>query len=175
MGHAEVPGILRTRVDARNAKVNQSVTGSPAHGKAPMTSYVPIVTKLAQAQLEGEPIYTYDEGRAGSRAYQQVLGARDAPRLPRRHRGAPRPQGRGRYGALIRAGVGSPSSAVAPPQGSRPWGRVRPHHPRPRELQTRITHDKCPGEPIDHVRATIRVRATICLEASTAVVSPRVP
>ena len=77
MGHAvEVLGILRTRVDARNAKVNQAVTGSLSsrYGRALMTSYVPINTKLAQAQLEGEPIYTYDEGCAGSRAYQQVLG-----------------------------------------------------------------------------------------------------
>ena len=76
MGHeVEVLGILRTRVDARNTKVNQAVSESLStrYGRALMTSYVPINTTLAQAQLEGEPIFSYDEGCAGSRAYQQVL------------------------------------------------------------------------------------------------------
>jgi chromosome partitioning protein len=76
MGHAvDVLGILRTRMDARNTKVNQAVSGSLSsrYGKALLSSYVPINTKLAQAQLDGEPIFSYDEGCAGSRAYQQVL------------------------------------------------------------------------------------------------------
>jgi chromosome partitioning protein len=76
MGHAvNVLGILRTRLDARNTKVNQAVSGSLSsrYGRALLSSYVPINTKLAQAQLDGEPIFSYDEGCSGSRAYQQVL------------------------------------------------------------------------------------------------------
>jgi chromosome partitioning protein len=76
MGHAvSVLGILRTRVDARNTKVNDAVVGSlrSRYGRALLSTQVPINTKLSQAQFEGEPVFTYDEACAGSRAYQQLL------------------------------------------------------------------------------------------------------
>ena len=63
MGHeVSVLGILRTRVDARNTKVNDAVVGSLSsrYGRALLTTQIPINTKLAQAQLEGQPIFSYD-------------------------------------------------------------------------------------------------------------------
>ncbi|MDP6943439.1 MAG: ParA family protein [Myxococcota bacterium] len=76
MGHeVSVLGILRTRVDARNTKVNDAVVGSlrSRYGRALLATQIPINTKLTQAQLEGEPIYTYDEACSGSRAYRELL------------------------------------------------------------------------------------------------------
>ena len=76
MGHeVSVLGILRTRVDARNTKVNEAVVGSLSsrYGRALLATQIPINTKLAQAQLEGMPIFSYDAASSGSRAYRQLL------------------------------------------------------------------------------------------------------
>ena len=76
MGHqVHVLGILRTRVDGRNTRVNEAVGGSlrSRYGRALLATQIPINTKLAQAQLEGEPIFTHDASCSGSRAYRQLL------------------------------------------------------------------------------------------------------
>ncbi|MGM0574493.1 MAG: ParA family protein [Myxococcota bacterium] len=76
LNHAPgILGILRTRVDARNQRVNESVDRalSSRYGSYLLDAVVPVNTRLAQAQAEGTPVFRYDAACSGSQAYQAVL------------------------------------------------------------------------------------------------------
>lgn len=74
--HVDVAGVLRTRVDARNQKVNEAVGDalSSRYGQALLTTQIPINTKLSQAQLDGQPIFEFDRTCPGSLAYTSLVG-----------------------------------------------------------------------------------------------------
>lgn len=83
LGHAPgVLGILRTRVDARNQKVNETVNGSlvSRYGRHLLDTAVPVNTTLSQAQVEGRPIFRHDAQCSGAKAYRALLDE-IAPRL----------------------------------------------------------------------------------------------
>lgn len=76
LGHdLPVLGILRTRYDARNQRVNDAV--EPAllerHGEYVLQTRIPVNTRLSQAQVEGTPIFGYDATCRGALAYQELL------------------------------------------------------------------------------------------------------
>ena len=76
LGHAtQVLGILRTRVDARNQRMNETVDTAlrTRYGAYVLDTFVPVNTRLAQAQLAGTPVFQHDAGCTGSRAYRQLL------------------------------------------------------------------------------------------------------
>jgi chromosome partitioning protein len=76
LGHQlEVAGVLRTRVDARNQKVNESIGNAlrSRYGATLLSTQIPINTKLSQAQLEGLPIFEFDANCPGSQAYTQLV------------------------------------------------------------------------------------------------------
>lgn len=76
LGHSlGVLGVLRTRYDARNTKVNEQVERDLAHryGRHLLESRIPVNTRLPQAQAEGLPIGQYDPACRGARAYAALL------------------------------------------------------------------------------------------------------
>ena len=63
LGHnLRVLGILRTRFDRRNQKVNQTVESSlkERHGALVLNTRIPVNTRLSQAQNAGQPIFQFD-------------------------------------------------------------------------------------------------------------------
>ena len=70
-----VLGVLRTRVDARNQRMNETVEEAlrTRYGSYVLDTKVPVNTKLAQAQLAGRPVYTFDSACTGTRAYRALL------------------------------------------------------------------------------------------------------
>ena len=70
-----VLGVLRTRVDLRNQKMNRRIEDALRGRYAAMLldTVIPVNTRLAQAQMEGEPILRHDASCAGARAYDAVL------------------------------------------------------------------------------------------------------
>ncbi len=70
-----VLGVLRTRVDGRNVKVNERVEATlrARYGRHLLDTSIPINTRLSQAQVEGTPVFRYDEACSGSTAYRALL------------------------------------------------------------------------------------------------------
>ena len=77
-----IAGVLRTRVDARNVKVNERVDAAlrSRYGRHLLDTTIPINTRLSQAQVEGTPVFRYDASCSGSKAYRDLL-AELGPRL----------------------------------------------------------------------------------------------
>lgn len=76
LGHdVAVLGVLQTRYDARNAKVNEVVEGALAqrHGRYVLKTRIPVNTTLGQAQVAGQPIHRYDAACRGAKAYSALL------------------------------------------------------------------------------------------------------
>jgi len=76
LGHnLRVLGILRTRFDRRNQKVNQTVESSlkERHGALVLNTRIPVNTRLSQAQNAGQPIFQFDPDCRGSAAYGEAL------------------------------------------------------------------------------------------------------
>jgi chromosome partitioning protein len=70
----EVLGLLRTRVDRRNQKVNATIEDvlRDRFGSILLDSEIGISTAVTQAQLAGKPVYTFDtKGRAAT-AYREL-------------------------------------------------------------------------------------------------------
>lgn len=82
--HLEVLGVVLTRVDGRTVKINEEIrkTIEEAWGDLVLEQHIGINTRLAQAQLEGEPIFEHAPKSRGARHYRQlaeeVLGRIDA-------------------------------------------------------------------------------------------------
>jgi chromosome partitioning protein len=70
----DVLGILRTRVDARNRSVNETVGGllSDNFGDLVLDTIVPVNSALAQAQAAGQPIFAFRPRSKGATAYHQL-------------------------------------------------------------------------------------------------------
>jgi chromosome partitioning protein len=70
-----VLGILRTRYDARNQRVNEAV--EPAleqrYGGHLLATRIPVNTRLAQAQVAGTAIFRFDDKSTGAVAYAELL------------------------------------------------------------------------------------------------------
>lgn len=76
LGHEpQVLGVLRTRYDARNIKVNERVEEalSSRYGRHLFETRVPVNTALAQAQAQGEPIWQFDGTCRGAKAYRKLI------------------------------------------------------------------------------------------------------
>ena len=73
--HLGVLGIVRTRYDGRNVKVNDAVEPILRHRYAGelLETKIPVNTRLAQAQVEGKPVFAYDGACRGARAYRELL------------------------------------------------------------------------------------------------------
>ncbi|MEE2780544.1 MAG: ParA family protein, partial [Myxococcota bacterium] len=75
LGHElSVLGILRTRVDRRNQRVNTRIESalSTRYTRDLLETTIPVNTRLAQAQDEGTPALRYDRSCAGSVSYQAL-------------------------------------------------------------------------------------------------------
>ncbi|PIE19154.1 MAG: chromosome partitioning protein ParA [Proteobacteria bacterium] len=75
LGHQlSVLGVLRTRYDARNQKVNEAVEASlERYSRHVLPTVVPVNTTLAQAQLAGHPIFSFAPTCRGAMAYQALV------------------------------------------------------------------------------------------------------
>lgn len=76
LGHRpSVLGVLRTRVDARNQKVNDEVTTSlrRRHGRHLLETTVPVNTTLSQSQSAGTTVFRHDPSCRGAEAYRTLL------------------------------------------------------------------------------------------------------
>ena len=75
-GHAlPVLGMLRTRVDLRNQKMNGRIEDALRSRYASMLldTVIPVNTRLAQAQMDGQPILRHDAACSGAKAYDALL------------------------------------------------------------------------------------------------------
>jgi len=75
LGHElRVLGILRTRVDKRNQRVNARIEAalSTRYARDLLKTSIPVNTRLAQAQAEGTPVSRYDGSCAGSISYGEL-------------------------------------------------------------------------------------------------------
>ena len=73
LGHAiDVLGVVLTRVDGRTVTINDEVrqTIEDAWGDLVLEQHIGINTRLAQAQLEGEPIFQHAPKSRGARHYR---------------------------------------------------------------------------------------------------------
>jgi chromosome partitioning protein len=70
-----VLGIVPTRYDSRNHKVNEAVLPMlrKRYSSELLNTFIPVNTRLAQAQVEGEPIFVHDPSCPGARAYDSLL------------------------------------------------------------------------------------------------------
>ncbi|TNF27063.1 MAG: ParA family protein, partial [Deltaproteobacteria bacterium] len=72
--HISVLGVLRTRYDARNQKVNEAVEASLArYARWVLPTVIPVNTTLAQAQLEGQPVFAFDAKCRGAQSYSELV------------------------------------------------------------------------------------------------------
>ena len=72
--HLSVLGVLRTRYDARNQQVNDAVEASLArYARYVLPTVIPVNTTLAQAQLDGVPIFAFDPRCRGAVAYEELV------------------------------------------------------------------------------------------------------
>jgi len=72
--HLSVLGVLRTRYDARNQKVNEAVEASLSrYARWVLPTVIPVNTTLAQAQLDGRPIFGFDDRCRGAQAYAELV------------------------------------------------------------------------------------------------------
>jgi chromosome partitioning protein len=71
--HLAVLGVVKTRYDAKNRKVNDAVNHTLERwSRHLLRAHVPVNTALAQAQLAGTAIYAHDPHCRGSEAYAAV-------------------------------------------------------------------------------------------------------
>lgn len=72
----EVLGVVLTRVDGRTVTLNDEVrqTIDEAWGELVLDQHIGINTRLAQAQLAGEPIFEHAPDSRGARHYRQLAG-----------------------------------------------------------------------------------------------------
>ncbi len=70
----EVLGVVLTRVDGRTVKINENIrqTIEEAWGELLFDRHIGINTKIAQAQLAGEPIFDHAPKSRGARHYQNL-------------------------------------------------------------------------------------------------------
>lgn len=76
LGHAlRIHGILRTRVDRRNSKVNGRINSilSDTYGPLLMNSLIGVSTSLIKAQIAGRPVYDVDPEGRGSLDYRAFV------------------------------------------------------------------------------------------------------
>lgn len=67
-------GVVRTRFDAKNKKVNEAVEHTLEQwARHLLPVRIPVNTKLAQAQLAGTPIFSYDAQSRGAKAYAELV------------------------------------------------------------------------------------------------------
>lgn len=72
--HLSVLGVVRTRHDAKNKKVNDAVEQTLEQwSRHLVTTRIPVNTALAQAQLAGTPIFSHDPDCRGAKAYAEVV------------------------------------------------------------------------------------------------------
>ncbi len=72
--HLSVLGVVRTRHDAKNKKVNDAVEQTLEQwARHLVTTRIPVNTALAQAQLAGTSIFGHDADCRGAKAYAQVV------------------------------------------------------------------------------------------------------
>jgi chromosome partitioning protein len=72
--HLSVLGVVRTRHDAKNKKVNDAVEHTLEQwARHLVTTRIPVNTALAQAQLVGTPIFKHDADCRGAKAYAEVV------------------------------------------------------------------------------------------------------
>ncbi|PKN54890.1 MAG: hypothetical protein CVU56_24190 [Deltaproteobacteria bacterium HGW-Deltaproteobacteria-14] len=72
--HLSMLGVLRTRYDARNQKVNEAVEASLSrYARWVLPTVIPVNTTLAQAQLEGHPVFGFDPRCRGAQAYAELV------------------------------------------------------------------------------------------------------
>lgn len=75
LGHyPSIGGILLTRVDRRNVKMNQSIQDSltARYGPLVLETQISINTALTQAQLEGRPIFSHLPDSTGAENYRTL-------------------------------------------------------------------------------------------------------
>ena len=72
----EVTGILMTRVDGRNTKLNQAVRDDieQRYGDAVLPVSIGISSSLSKAQLAGQDVFTFDEKCRGAVQYRELAG-----------------------------------------------------------------------------------------------------
>ncbi len=71
--HLSVLGVVRTRFDQKNKKVNDAVEATLAEWSRHLVpTRVPVNTALAQAQLAGTCIFKHDPDCRGSKAYLEI-------------------------------------------------------------------------------------------------------
>ena len=77
-----VLGVIRTRVDLRNQKMNARIEEAlrSRYARMLLETIIPVNTRLAQAQMDGQPILSHDPSCSGARAYDALLEEL-APRL----------------------------------------------------------------------------------------------
>ena len=80
--HLGVLGIVRTRYDSRNMKVNDLVDPilRKRYAGELLSTLIPVNTKLAQAQAEGQPVFVHHGKCRGAKAYRTLINEL-APRL----------------------------------------------------------------------------------------------
>ncbi len=72
--HLSVLGVVRTRHDAKNKKVNDAVEQVLEQwARHLVTTRIPVNTALAQAQLAGTSVFAHDAECRGAKAYAQVV------------------------------------------------------------------------------------------------------
>ncbi len=72
--HLSVLGVVRTRHDTKNKKVNEAVEHTLEQwARHLVKTRIPVNTALAQAQLAGTPIFKHDAACRGSKAYAEVV------------------------------------------------------------------------------------------------------
>lgn len=72
--HLSVLGVVRTRHDAKNKKVNDAVEHTLERwSRHLVVTKIPVNTALAQAQLAGTPVYKHDASCRGAVAYAEVV------------------------------------------------------------------------------------------------------
>lgn len=76
LGHdLAVLGVLRTRFDARNQRVNDAVDPilERRYARQLLATKIPVNTQLAQAQVVGETVYHVAKNCRGARAYNDLI------------------------------------------------------------------------------------------------------
>lgn len=72
----DVTGILMTRVDGRNIKMNQAIRNDieSRYGDAVLPIQIGISSSLSKAQMAGQDIYEFDGGSRGAEQYKDLAG-----------------------------------------------------------------------------------------------------
>ena len=76
LGHnVGVLGVLRTRYDSRNQRVNVAVESGldERYARFLLDTRIPVNTTLSQAQVVGTPVFKFDASCRGSQAYGELI------------------------------------------------------------------------------------------------------